>query len=567
MGRLTLVLGGQKSGKSRLAARRGAASGRPVVVVTPAVPRDPEFAARVARHRADRPAEWRTLETFDLAGAIAAAGPGAFVLVDALDTWLAESMESSGMPVGDDLPDPQRRAELERVLLDRLRGFAAAVAASDTEALMIAGQPGLGVHAGGPGARAYVDLHGLAVQALSEAADEVLLVVGGRVLPLVRDEPVTARPVSLQSHGDRQVPEVRVIEELVRSVVPVHEAASALAHERHDRLAKPPRSLGRLEELGVQLAAISGRCPPPVPASPAVIVAAADHGVHAQGVSDWPQAVTTAMVATVAAGRASVNAIARAVGARVTVLDVGTVSGAAIDGARNARIAAGTRDLTKEPAMTADECRAAIVAGAAAARDLVARGADLLATGDLGIANTTASACLIAALTGAAPAEVTGRGANLDDTRTPRKVQVIEAALARHGTDREPLPTLASLGGLEHAALVGVMLACASARVPVVLDGVIADAAALAAVALCPELGGYLIAGHASAEPGARRALAALELPALIDLGMRLGEGTGSALAIPIVQAAARVLGEVERAGGVEGSETQGAGVAHPSHE
>lgn len=186
MGRLTLVLGGQKSGKSSLAARRAAASGLPVVVVAPAVPRDAEFAARVARHRSDRPAHWRTLETFDLAGAVHTS-PGAFVLVDALDTWLAESMESAGMQVGNVQPDPRQRDQLERELLDRLRGFAAAVATSDCEVLVIAGQPGLGVHAGGPGARAYVDLHGLSVQVLADAAEDVLLVIGGRVLPLQRD--------------------------------------------------------------------------------------------------------------------------------------------------------------------------------------------------------------------------------------------------------------------------------------------------------------------------------------------------------------------------------------------
>lgn len=336
-----------------------------------------------------------------------------------------------------------------------------------------------------------------------------------------------------------------MIEELIRSVAPVDAGAAAAARERQDRLAKPPGSLGRLEELGTQLAAISGRCPPPVPASPAVIVAAADHGVYAQGVSDWPQAVTAAMVATVAAGRASVNAIARAVGSSVAVLDVGTVEGAAVDGVRSARVAGGTRDVTKEPAMTLDECRAAIAAGAEAAGDLIAGGADLVATGDLGIANTTTSACLIAAFTGAAPDEVTGRGANLDDTKTPHKVQVVETALARHGVDREPLRTLASLGGLEHAGLVGVMLAGAAARVPVVLDGVIADAAALAAAEMCPPVSGYLIAGHASAEPGARYALAALGRSALIDLDMRLGEGTGAALAVPVVQAAARILNDV----------------------
>jgi nicotinate-nucleotide--dimethylbenzimidazole phosphoribosyltransferase len=336
-----------------------------------------------------------------------------------------------------------------------------------------------------------------------------------------------------------------VVDELIRAVAPVDAGAAAAARQRHDRLAKPPGSLGRLEDLGAQLAAINGRCPPPVPASPVVIVAAADHGVHAQGVSDWPQGVTAAMVATVAAGRASVSAIARAVGASVAVLDVGTVEGALVDGVRSARVAGGTRDVTKEPAMTHDECRAAIAAGAETARDVIGSGADLIATGDLGIANTTTSACLIAAFTGAAPAEVTGRGANLDDTRTPHKVQVVETALARHGADREPLRTLASLGGLEHAALVGVMLAGAAARVPVLLDGVIADAAALVAVALCPPVGGYLIAGHASAEPGARYALAALGRCELIDLDMRLGEGTGAVLAVPVVQAAARILNEV----------------------
>ena len=334
-----------------------------------------------------------------------------------------------------------------------------------------------------------------------------------------------------------------MVDGLIRAVVPVDTGAAGVARERHDALAKPPGSLGRLEDLGVQLAAISRHCPPPVPASPVAIVAAADHGVHSQGVSDWPQAVTAAMVATVAAGRASVSAIARAVGCSVAVLDVGTVDGATVDGV--ARIADGTRDMTKEPAMTIEECRAAITTGAQTTRDLIAGGADLIATGDLGIANTTASACLISAFTGVAPAEVTGRGANLDDSRTPHKVHVVETALARHGRGREPLQTLASLGGLEHAALVGVMLAGAAARVPVLLDGVIADAAALAAVRLCPPVDGYLIAGHASAEPGARYALAALGRHALIDLDMRLGEGTGSVLAVPIVQAAARVLNDV----------------------
>lgn len=186
-GRLTLVVGGQKSGKSRLAARRAAASGRPVVVVTPAVVRDDEFRARVNRHRADRPSHWRTLETFNLVGALDDAGPGAFVIVDAVDTWLAEQLESSGIFIGDEGPDPNRRDEVAAAILHELRRFTAAVSRSDREIVVIAGQPGLGVHAVGAGARYYVDLHGLCVQALSSAADEALFVIAGRVLPLLHD--------------------------------------------------------------------------------------------------------------------------------------------------------------------------------------------------------------------------------------------------------------------------------------------------------------------------------------------------------------------------------------------
>lgn len=336
-----------------------------------------------------------------------------------------------------------------------------------------------------------------------------------------------------------------MLDDLIAAVEPVDAAAATAARERHSRLAKPPGSLGHLEDLGVQLAAITGACPPPVPQSPAVVVAAADHGVHAQGFSDWPQDVTRLMVSTVAAGGAAVNAIASTVGARVTVVDVGTVAGTAADGVVDARVRAGTGDITVEPAMAVNECAAAVGAGARVATGLISNGADLLATGDLGIANTTASAALIAALTGQPASAVTGRGANLDDERVPVKVKAIEAALHRHGDENDPLRTLASLGGLEHAALAGVMLAAAASRVPVLLDGLIANAAALAAVGACPAVSGYLIAGHSSAEPGAGVALDALGTPALIDLGMRLGEGTGALLAVPTVQAAAAVLGDM----------------------
>jgi nicotinate-nucleotide--dimethylbenzimidazole phosphoribosyltransferase len=336
------------------------------------------------------------------------------------------------------------------------------------------------------------------------------------------------------------------LDELVDAVAPVDRAAAAAARNRHASLAKPPGSLGRLEALGAQLAAIAGRCPPPVPSAPTVVVAAGDHGVHAQGVSDWPQTVTAAMVATMADDGAAVNAIARAVGAAVTVLDVGTVrGGAAPEGVRDVRVRPGTRDLTAEPAMTESECVDAIATGTRTARELLDAGADLLVTGEVGIANTTASAALYVALADVAPVAVVGRGANLDDARVPIKQKVVAEALARHGADRDPLGVLASLGGLEHAALVGVILAGAAARVPVVVDGVITGAAALAAQALCPAARGYLIPGHASAEPGGRVLSNRLGRPPLLDLELRLGEGTGALLAVPLVRAAAAVLAEM----------------------
>lgn len=333
---------------------------------------------------------------------------------------------------------------------------------------------------------------------------------------------------------------------LTDAIGPADAHAARLARDRQTTLARPPGSLGRLEDLGARLAGIAGTCPPPVPAHPVVVIAAADHGVHARGVSDWPQDVTSDMVRTVAAGGASVNALARAVDADIVLLDVGTASGGpAPHGVVQRRVRAGTGDVVSGPAMTVDECTSAIEAGVDVTRELLEAGADLLVLGDLGIGNTTVSACLVSAFTGADPARVTGRGANADDQRTERKIAAVAVALERHGPDRDPLRTLASLGGLEHAALVGVALAGAASRVPVVLDGVITNAAALAAAALAPAVTDHLVAGHASAEPGASAALAHLGLPALLDLDLRLGEGTGGLLAVPLVQAAARALGEV----------------------
>jgi nicotinate-nucleotide--dimethylbenzimidazole phosphoribosyltransferase len=250
------------------------------------------------------------------------------------------------------------------------------------------------------------------------------------------------------------------------------------------------------------------------------------------------------MVANLCAGGAAVNVLARAAGASVLVVDVGVAT--PLDGAQGVldrKVRAGTRDLAVEPALTRQEVERALEVGLEVADRLVDEGARCLLTGDMGIANTTASAALVAAFTGASAAEVTGRGTGVDDAMLAHKTGVVAAALERHTPDpADPVGVLAAVGGLEHAALAGFVIGAAARRVPVVLDGVIAGAAALAAVRLAPAALDACLAGHRSAEPGHAVALAALGLVPLVDLELRLGEGTGAVLALPLVQAAAAVL-------------------------
>lgn len=369
-------------------------------------------------------------------------------------------------------------------------------------------------------------------------------------------------------------------------VAPLDQAAVAAATERHLSLTKPPGSLGRVEALGIQLAGISGHAVPPVPRPAAVAVFAADHGVHAQGVSPWPQEVTTQMVANFLAEGAAINVLARQAGAEVVVVDVGVAADltplagattghaaadptnrAADDDGRSAeradigpagagrplrrlldrKIARGTADLSAGPAMTVDQARAALDAGAAVAAELVAAGHRCLLTGDMGIANTTASTALIVALADRPAGEVTGRGAGLPADEVPHKARIIGDAAARarneHGDDA--LSTLAEVGGFEHAALAGYIAAGAALGVPVVIDGVIAAAALLVASRLVPGVEASTIAGHRSVEPGSAAVLDDLGLVPVLDLELRLGEGTGAALAYPIVEAAARILREM----------------------
>ena len=339
------------------------------------------------------------------------------------------------------------------------------------------------------------------------------------------------------------------VKELAEEVDPADASATERARELHRRLLKPPGSLGRLESLGVRLAGMAGVCPPPVPENPAVVVCAGDHGVLAQGVSPWRKEVTAAMVENFCAGGAAVNALARTVGARVSVLDVGVASEFERHPLlRGAKVRPGTGDLSESVAMSREEAARAVLAGAGVAEELVeSGGVDLFVTGDMGIGNTTPAACLIAAFAGRPAREVTGRGTGIDDATFERKTGVVERALELHSPDPgDPVGTLAALGGLEHAALVGVILMGAVYGTPVFLDGVVSNSAALVARTLAPHSVDYLVAGHLSVEPGALVALEKLGLEPLLDLEMRLGEGTGALLAVPLVQAASRVLVEMK---------------------
>ncbi|WP_073945685.1 nicotinate-nucleotide--dimethylbenzimidazole phosphoribosyltransferase, partial [Streptomyces kebangsaanensis] len=338
-----------------------------------------------------------------------------------------------------------------------------------------------------------------------------------------------------------------LLAETVAQIRPLDAKALGEAWERQKRMTKPAGALGMLEIISAQLSGLSRQCPPPVPEPAAVAVFAGDHGVHAQGVTPWPQEVTAQMVANFLGGGAVCNAFANQVGAEVCVVDVGVAADLpATTGLLPRKVRAGTSDMTTGPAMTREEAKKAIEVGIETARDLVAAGNKALLTGEMGIANTTASAALISVFTGADPAEVTGRGTGINDETLVRKTDVVRRALELHRPDpADPIGVLAAVGGFEHAAMVGLLLGGASLRTPVILDGVSAGAAALVARAIAPEVLAACIAGHRSAEPGHVAALNKLGLRPLVDLDLCLGEGTGALLALPLVQSTARAMHEV----------------------
>jgi nicotinate-nucleotide--dimethylbenzimidazole phosphoribosyltransferase len=332
----------------------------------------------------------------------------------------------------------------------------------------------------------------------------------------------------------------------IAAIEPLDTEAMRGAEARQMQLTKPPKALGRLETISIRLAGIQGKAQPRIEHK-VIAVMAADHGVTAEGVSAFPAEVTPAMVLNFAAGGAAINVIGRHVRARVVVTDVGVnadLSGAA--GVRQCKVRMGTANMAAGPAMSRDECLRAIAVGIEVVEEELAKGLDIIATGDMGIGNTTASSAVIAVLTGQPVARVTGRGTGITKEALPGKIAVIEKALAVNKPDAtDVVDVLAKVGGLEIAALTGVFLGGAAHRVPVVMDGFISAAAALAAVRLCHECVDYILPSHVSIEIGHQVVLEELGLIPLFDLEMRLGEGTGAALAMSIIEVAARILSEM----------------------
>lgn len=333
------------------------------------------------------------------------------------------------------------------------------------------------------------------------------------------------------------------------SITPPSAEAAALAQARQARLTKPAGALGRLEDASIWMASVQGTCPPRPFTTPSLVILAGDHGIaRAAGTSAYPPEVTAQMVANFVTGGAAANVLARRVGATVRVVDVSVdVDPSYLDdldpGVASRRIRRGSGSIDREDAMTLQECRAALDLGRALADEQISDGADIVIPGDMGIGNTTVAATLIAILTGTKADSVTGRGTGVDDTTWRRKHRAITQAIERgapHAGD--PLQLLATVGSADIAAMVGLIAECAERGVPVLLDGIVSCSAALLGAALTPGAAAWWAAGHRSTEPASAVALAHLGLAPLLDLDLRLGEGTGALLALPLLGAAADTL-------------------------
>ncbi|MBB4136946.1 nicotinate-nucleotide--dimethylbenzimidazole phosphoribosyltransferase [Gordonia humi] len=536
-----LVLGGTRSGKSEHAEQlvSGAESVR--YLATGPAHDDDAWRARVQAHRERRSETFETVETADPAAELRA-DPTATVLLDDLGTWITGVLDATGA-----WTDPAVS------IADRVDDLCAAVADHVGPLVIVSPEVGLSVVAETAAGRRFADELGALNKQIARVCDDVRLVVAGRVVDLPADESVrpVASPVVVAAPEHRavafagaDVPDGTDAEIFV-AIDPPDTATAHAARARHLTLTKPPGSLSVLEDLGIWASACQGLCPPRRIEAAAVAVFAGDHGVARDGVSAFPPEVTAQMVANIAGGGAAVNVLARRVGASVHAFDL-SVDADLPDGhtANTAyKVRRGSGDLRRGEALTIGEARRAVAAGRAIADGLVDSGADLLIAGDMGIGNTTPAAVLIGTLTDQEPVVVVGRGTGIDDETWIRKTAAIRDGM-RHGRRyrNEPLALLAAVGGADLAAMAGFYAQAAVRKTPVILDGVVTTAAALVAEQMAPGASTWWRAGHRSTEPAHDFALKNLGLTPIVDMSMRLGEGTGALTALSMVSSAVDIL-------------------------
>ncbi len=549
----TLVLGGARSGKSAHA--EGLLGDAPRVDYLATARRqldDPDWAARIAAHVDRRPPGWHTVEPSDLPAALRTAGPVP-VLVDDVATWLTGELDDAGAWEGG--------PEAVRACRARCADLVSAVAACPARLVLVSAEVGLGVVPATHAGRLFRDELGALNAELAAVCDEVLLLVAGLPVRLRHAGAPGAPEGRMQAGGghrdllagsrhQHRAPQERHVE--FPTITPPDQQAHRQAVARHAQLTKPAGSLGRLEELGVWAAACQGVCPPRPFARPQVVVFAGDHGVAAHGVSAYPSEVTRQMVGNFLGGGAAVNVLAAQAGAAVRVVDMAVDCEVAASNAETSplvtrhKVRRSSGAIDREDALTDEEVAQALAAGVAIADEEVDRGADLLIVGDMGIGNTTPAAVLVAALTGAEPVAVVGRGTGIDDAGWMRKTAAIRDALRRaRPVIDDPVALLRTAGGADIAAMAAFLAQAAARRTPVILDGVVVGAAAMLAEEFAPGARQWWVAGHRSVEPAHTLVLEHLELDPLLDLGMRLGEGSGAVAVLPLVQMAVRVLAEM----------------------
>lgn len=546
----TLVLGGTRSGKS-IYAEELAGSAGPVRYVATATldPADADFAARVAVHRSRRPADWQLVEGDPVQ---ALAEPAAMTLIDDLGTWLTGRIDARAAwesPRGTVAPD--------------VEALLAAIAAYAQPLVIVSPETGLGVLPGTRSGRLFVDEIGSLNQRVAALCDEVYLVVAG--VPLRVRESGNAREsgnvtaaASFASGGSAATASAPGIPgasdpmydlsgaaPVFGIVSPPDHQVRVQAQERQLQLTKPPGALGRLETLGNWVAACQGVCPPRQFERARVVVFAGDHGIAQHGVSAFPSEVTVQMVSNIAVGGAAVNVLARLADATVRVVDIAV--DAETDPAVSAyKVRRASGAIDREDALTDAQVNAALAAGRAIADEEIDGGADLLIAGDMGIGNTTPATVLIATITDTEPVLAVGRGTGVDDAGWMRKAAAIRDAMWRARPHlHDPVALLRVAGGADLAAMAGYLAQAAVRRTPVILDGVVVTAAALLAEALAPGASAWWVAGHRSTEPAHRAALTKLGLEPLVEMEMRLGEGSGAVTALPILRAAVATLTEM----------------------